>query len=79
MKSGSYIANLQNVDFITWKMNQTDGSFWMKLHMGPKEVRFVCDSMLDVKRVILSWAKTYEDEFDISENELGGEENGFDF
>ena len=41
VKGGSYIISLDDVDFITWRKNRDDGKFWLKCHIGTKEVR-VC-------------------------------------
>ena len=40
LKGGSYIVDLINVDFLTWKRNIETGKYWLKMHtMSGKEIR----------------------------------------
>ena len=65
IKANSYIIDLYNVDFITWKENdKMESTFWVKLHIGSKEARYVCNSIEEVKTLLLAWTdirgkKTY--------------------
>ena len=35
LKGNSYLVDLCNVDFITWKENEQDlGSYWVKFHIS---------------------------------------------
>ena len=43
LKGGSYIVDLINVDFLTWKENATEyGTYWLKMQIGSKEGIYVC-------------------------------------
>jgi len=56
IKCNSYIIDLLTVDFITWKENEKEeGTYWTKLHIGQKEVRYVCKNAEELKRVIELW------------------------
>ena len=76
LKSGSYLADLAKVDLITWRENEEDGDFWLKLHIGQKEVRFACDRMV-MESVLTSWTESQGKEVDMRQYELG-EVNGID-
>jgi len=65
VKDESYIADLGNVDFITWRQNSDDGNFWLKMHIGEKEVRFVCKTMNDLNKILENWTKLKGKEIEI--------------
>jgi len=59
---GNYLAmentwqvDLSNVDFITMKENWDDGSQHIKLHIGTKEVRLVCNTKKEVEELMTKW------------------------
>ena len=74
VKDESYIADLAKVDFITWRRNIEDGNYWLKMHIGSKEVRFVCKTMDSLNGILENWAKINGKEIEIRI----GEENGFE-
>jgi|15BtaG_2_1085339.scaffolds.fasta_scaffold20048_3 hypothetical protein len=55
LKGGSYLADLKSVDFITWRQDAETGHYRMKMHIGPKEVRFVCDTEEELEVVLSDW------------------------
>tara|TARA_R110000824_G_C14875136_1_gene642729 strand:- start:280 stop:534 length:255 start_codon:yes stop_codon:yes gene_type:complete len=71
IKDESYIADLANVDFITWRQNSEDGNFWLKMHIGEKEVRYVCKTMNSLNALLGVWTKLKGNEIEIKI----GEEN----
>jgi len=77
LKGGSYIIDLINVDFLTWKENSTEyGTYWLKMHIGSKEARYVC-SKPELKVIIEEWTRVHGNKIEIEIEELG-EENEFD-
>ena len=75
IKSGSYIIDLDNVDFVTWKENGKDeGTYWVKLHIGTKEARYVCDGKAELKEIITAWCTLRGKNITIEECELGDED-----
>lgn len=56
IKPNSYIINLRDVDFITFKENENElGTYWIKFHMGGKEARYVCESVEDLQKLLQLW------------------------
>ena len=77
LKGGSYIVDLINVDFLTWKENATEyGTYWLKMHIGSKEARYVC-SLEELKMIVEEWTRVHGNKIEIAIEELG-EENEFD-
>jgi hypothetical protein len=71
VKGNSYIIDLLNVDFITWKENEkVESSFWVKLHMGTKEARFVCDSLDDLRFLLECWTNLRGKILNLTDEEL---------
>ena len=58
IKKNSYMIDLDNVDFITWKENvEEEGTYWTKFHMGSKEARYICQSVGDLKTILTKWTE----------------------
>lgn len=75
IKANSYIIDLSTVDFITWKENEKQANtYWTKLHIGTKEVRYVCKDAYELKRIIEIWCHIHGQEVMVGEDELIGEE-----
>tara|TARA_Y100001938_G_scaffold139640_1_gene206803 strand:- start:178 stop:477 length:300 start_codon:yes stop_codon:yes gene_type:complete len=71
IKSNSYMIDLFNVDFITWKENENEtGTYWVKLHIGTKEARYVCSSLEELHDLIKSWTRLRGEEIKIEEEDL---------
>ena len=71
LKGGSYIIDLINVDFLTWKENATEyETYWLKMHIGSKEVRYVC-SPEELKIIIEEWTRVHGNKIEINMEELG--------
>ena len=71
IKANSYIVDLYNVDFITWKENdKMESTFWAKLHIGSKEARYVCDSLDELKKLLLAWADIRGEKIEIKDEEV---------
>tara|TARA_R110002012_G_scaffold56754_2_gene145798 strand:- start:603 stop:866 length:264 start_codon:yes stop_codon:yes gene_type:complete len=74
VKENSYIVDLFSVDFITFKENEKEfGTYWIKLHIGTKEVRYICKDASKLNEVIETWCKLHGEELNFSEQELVGE------
>ena len=57
VKANSYIIDLDKVDFITWKENEREeGTYWAKLHIGTKEVRYVCKNIDSLRDLLTDWS-----------------------
>jgi hypothetical protein len=62
---------LFSVDFITWKENENEeGTYWTKLHIGTKEVRYVCRDVFELKRIIETWSEIHGQSIMVSQEEL---------
>ena len=71
LKGNSYIIDLYNVDFITWKENdKVEATYWAKLHIGSKEARFVCNGLDELKTLVLAWTSIRGKEATIKEEDL---------
>ena len=56
IKHNSYIIDLKSVDFITYKENENEiGTYWIKLHIGGKEARYVCYDLESMRQLIDLW------------------------
>jgi hypothetical protein len=50
----SYALHVDNIEFITWRLNEDSGEYWVKLHLpSGKEVRIKVD--LDELQRIVDW------------------------
>ena len=57
VKANSYMIDLNKVDFITWKENEREeGTYWAKLHIGTKEVRYVCKNIDSLRDLLTDWS-----------------------
>tara|TARA_R110000803_G_scaffold196294_2_gene259583 strand:- start:3501 stop:3722 length:222 start_codon:yes stop_codon:yes gene_type:complete len=56
-KDGTWIVSFSEVDFITWKENYDDKSYFVKLHIGSKETRLQLDYEEDVAELVSAWKK----------------------
>ena len=71
VKSNSYIIDLAQVDFITWKENEKrEATYWAKLHIGSKEARYVCNNITELKKLISVWTNLKGKRITVSEEEL---------
>ena len=71
VKSNSYIIDLAQVDFITWKENeQREATYWSKLHIGSKEARYVCNNITELKKLISVWTNLKGKRITVSKEEL---------
>jgi hypothetical protein len=71
IKKGNYIVDLQKVDFITWRNNEKSiGKYLLRLHIGSKEVGYMCQTIDEVKKVINSWGMTNGKEIEIEDEEI---------
>ena len=74
VKDNSYIVDLFTVDFITFKENEKEyGTYWVKLHIGTKEVRYICKDASELNEVIEIWCKLHGEEINFDKQELVGE------
>ena len=72
LKNASYIIDLEKVDFITWKENENKrDSYWIKLHVGTKETRYVCEGKGELCRILNAWGLLKETELLLEKNEIG--------
>ena len=71
IKSNSYMVDLFNVDFITWKENERiEGTYWAKLHIGSKEARFVCQDLDALRHLLEEWSKVRGKEITIENEDI---------
>lgn len=56
-KDGTWVVSFSEVDFITWKENYDDKSYFVKLHIGSKETRLQLDYEEDVAELVSAWKK----------------------
>jgi hypothetical protein len=71
VKKNSYIVDLANVDFITYKENENEiGTYWVKFHIGQKEARYVCYDLSSLRDIIQYWTMSKSSKARIEENKL---------
>ena len=71
IKSNSYMIDLDNVDFITWKENEKiAGTYWAKLHIGSKDARYVCKDEASLKNLLEIWSKIKGKKVEIDIDEI---------
>lgn len=71
LKGNSYIIDLYNVDFITWKENdKVEATYWAKLHIGSKEARYICNSLNELRTLVQTWTDIRGKEATITEEDL---------
>lgn len=71
VKSNSFIVDLRDVDFITYKENENEaGTYWIKFHIGTKEARFICHSTGNLRDLIQVWALNKDSKARIEEDRL---------
>ena len=71
LKSNSYIIDLHEVDFITWKENDKKAdTYWAKLHVGSKEARYVCEGKEELKELLMAWADIKGTHIDIDYDDI---------
>ena len=74
LKKNSYIIDLFNVDFITWKENEKEeGTYWVKLHMGNKEASYVSRDIDDLQLLLIQWTNVRGLEIEIEIDEIKGD------
>jgi hypothetical protein len=72
LKGESYIADLEKVDFLTWNENDKIAeTYFVKFHMGQKEVRYICSSKKELLNIIKAWCSVKGKNIDINENNIG--------
>ena len=71
IKSNSYMVDLTNVDFITFKENERDaGTYWVKLHIGSKEARYICEDKDSLRTLLENWSKLRGKEITITDEDI---------
>ena len=71
VKKNSYIVDLANVDFITYKENENEvGTYWVKFHIGQKEARYVCYDLNSLRSIIQYWTMSKSSKARIDEQKL---------
>lgn len=71
LKKNSYLIDLENVDFITWKENDNEeGTYWTKLHIGSKEARYVCENLAQLRTLVMAWCEIKGQYLSVEENDL---------
>tara|TARA_R100000458_G_C8022738_1_gene81736 strand:+ start:236 stop:442 length:207 start_codon:yes stop_codon:yes gene_type:complete len=50
------IVDLQDVEFLTWRQNDDNGEWWVKLHLpSGKEIRLVYKTYEEMQEIIELW------------------------
>ncbi len=53
----SYATMLRTVEFITWRLNEDSGEYWMKFHVpSGKEIRIKVNEE-DLRSILNDWAE----------------------
>jgi len=47
-----------------------ESTFWAKLHIGSKEARYVCDSLDELKKLLLAWSDIRGEKIEIKDEEV---------
>jgi len=72
LKNESYIIDLNDVEFLTWNKNvEREDSYWVKLHIGGKETRYICETRSELCEIINAWSIVKNKEINININEIG--------
>ena len=72
LKNGSFIIDLDEVEFLTWNKNmKLEESYWVKLHVGSKDTRYICDTREELCDIINAWAKVRNVDIKINKEEIG--------
>ena len=71
LKSGAYIADLTSVDFITWRQDAETKQYRMKMHIGSKEVRYLCDTLAELENVLSNWTEMQGKEIAMEHENIG--------
>jgi hypothetical protein len=59
VKTEKYSVKLNEIEFITWKENDEDGTWWAKFHMpSGKELREVFASEKELEDFVQEWAES---------------------
>lgn len=73
VKSGRWIVNLANVDFMTYRANEKiHGAYLVTMHIGDKEVKVMADHIYAVKELFLRWATANNKKLEIEAGDLVG-------
>ncbi len=51
----SFAIHMDSVDFLTWRMNEDTGQYWVKFHYGQKEVR-IRVTPTELQQLVAVWA-----------------------
>jgi dipeptidyl aminopeptidase/acylaminoacyl peptidase len=85
LRQGSYVVDLATVDFLTWKKDddkmkwdrdgqyfekKSKGYFWVKMHIGTKEARFICKDKSELIRIIKLWTGIHGKEVKVGISDL---------
>ena len=64
----SYATLLRTVEFITWRLNEDSGEYWMKFHVpSGKEIRIKVNEE-DLRSILNDWAE-YELKLELGDDD----------
>ena len=53
----SYATLLRTVEFITWRLNEDSGEYWMKFHVPSGKERRIKVNEEDLRSILNDWAE----------------------
>jgi hypothetical protein len=54
-KENTWAVCMTDIQFITWKENYENGTYFVKLHIGDKETRLQLDTIEEVEELVREW------------------------
>lgn len=64
IRDDAFIIGLSDVNFISWRQNEDNLVFWIKLHLeaNGKEAKIRCDTREELDDVLYEWKKARGEE-----------------
>jgi len=79
IKSGSWIIDLKDVQFMTYRLNERDEtSYLINFHIGSKETKIMVDDIDSVKQLFNCWTEAKGLEVDFEKEDIKGEVKKWD-
>tara|TARA_R100001086_G_C11836529_1_gene257995 strand:+ start:1330 stop:1626 length:297 start_codon:yes stop_codon:yes gene_type:complete len=79
IKSGSWIIDLKDVQFMTYRLNEKDEtSYLVAFHIGDKETKIMVDDISAVKELFTAWTNAKGLELEFERNDIKGEVKEWD-
>jgi len=73
VKAGSWIINLRDVEFMTYRLNDKDEtSYLVAFHIGDKETKIMVNDIQAVKELFKSWTNAKGTELEFEYEDIKG-------